>query len=104
MNKQETIELINILDEKLSPQLRTMVYTEWIGVLIIILILLALTVIAWVKRKSLNEACFSDPIGTIVAWAATGFMILIFVPFVTYTIRVFTIPEIVALKSLINGG
>tara|TARA_R110002074_G_scaffold24141_4_gene72209 strand:+ start:345 stop:659 length:315 start_codon:yes stop_codon:yes gene_type:complete len=104
MNKQETLEILSTVNDQVSPQLRTMVYIDWFGWLIFILVLMGLVILAWVKKDKLNKISPDEiPAGSFFAWGLTGFMALFLFPFIPYTIQVFTIPEVVALRSLLGS-
>ena len=103
MNRQETLEILSAVNDQVSPQLRTMVYIDWFGWLISILVLIGLTILAWVKKNKINKASYTDPMGSIFAWGATAIVILFLINFIPSTIQVFTIPEVVALRNLFRS-
>ena len=103
MNKQEALEILSTVNDQVSPQLRTMVYIDWFGWLAFMLVLMGLTILAWIKRGKINKASYTDPMGSVFAWGATAIVILFLMNFIPYTIQVFTIPEVVALRSLLGN-
>lgn len=103
MNKQELIELAKTLGDKAAPQLRTYVYIDWAGWLLVMLCgALALWLI-WRFREKINDAV--DEPAAHFALVLGGFVYaILLLCFVPYTLHVFTTPELEAIKALLGSS